>query len=81
MLYDVNCCLLSELGDLSFSLHFVCASYELDVYKSFDLHHAIFTEVQSTYFCELCSECIKLVKYGTCCYYFARLNLFYYDAM
>ena len=45
MLYDVICCLLSKLGDLSFSLHFVCASYELDVYMCFVLHHAIFTEV------------------------------------
>ena len=62
VLYDVNCCLLTELGDLSFSLHFVCASYELYVYMSFELHHAIFTVVQSIYFCESCSECIELVK-------------------
>ena len=62
VLYDVNCCLLTELGDLSFSLHFVCASFELDVYMSFDLHHAIIAVVQSMYFCESCSECIKLVK-------------------
>ena len=81
MLYDVNCYLLSELGDLSFLLHFVCASYELDVYMSFEIHHAIFTGVQSMYFYECCSECTKLVKYGTCCYCFARLNLFYYDAI
>ena len=32
MLYAVICCLLSELGDLSFSLHFVCASYERELY-------------------------------------------------
>ena len=57
VLYDVNCCLLTELGDLSFSLHFVCASFELDVYMSFELNHAIVTVVQSMYFCESCSEC------------------------
>ena len=62
VLYDVKCCLLTELGDLSFSLHFVCASYELDVYMRFELHHAIFTVVQSMYFCESCSECIELVE-------------------
>ena len=62
VLYDVNCCLLAELAVLSFSLHFVCASYELDVSMIFELHHAIFTVVQSMYFCESCSECIKLVK-------------------
>ena len=62
MLYDVNCCPLTELGDLSFVLHFVCASFELDVYISFELCHAIFTGVQSMYSCELYSECIKLVK-------------------
>ena len=62
VLYDVNCCMLTELGDLYFSLHFVCASYELDVYMNFVLHHAIFIVVQSIYFCESCGECIKLVK-------------------
>ena len=62
MLYDVNCCLLTELDDLSFSLHFVCASYELDVNMCFELCHAIFTVVPSMYFCESCSECVELVK-------------------
>ena len=62
VLYDVNWCLLSELAVLSVSLHFVCASYELDVYMSFDQRHAIFTAVQSMYFCESCSKCIKLAK-------------------
>ena len=60
--YDVDCCQLTELSVLSFPLHFVCASYELDVYMRFELHHAIFTMVQSIYFCESCSECIELVK-------------------
>ena len=62
MLYDVNYCLLTELDDLSFSLHFVCASYEHELYMCFVLNHAIFTGVQSMYFCESCSECIELVK-------------------
>ena len=56
VLYDVNCCLLSELGDLSFSLHFACASYEYDLYMSFELHHATFTEVLVLYFCDLCGD-------------------------
>ena len=62
VLYDVNRCLLTELDDLSFSLHFVCASYEHEVYMCFELHHAIFTVVPSLYFCESCTECIELVK-------------------
>ena len=60
--YMILTALLTELGDLSFSLHFVCASYELDVYMSFELLHAIFTVVPSMYFCESCSECIEVVK-------------------
>ena len=62
VLYDVNCCLLTELDVLSFLLHFVCASYEHELYMCFVLHNAIFTGVPSMYFCEYCSECIKLVK-------------------
>ena len=58
----LTCCLLTELAVLSFSLHFVYASYELDVYMSFKLHHAICALVESMYFCELCGECINLVK-------------------
>ena len=45
VLYAVNYCLLYELDDLSFSLHFVCASYEHELYMCFELHHAIFTGV------------------------------------
>ena len=56
VLYDVNYCLLSELHDLSFSLHFVCASYEHELYMSFELLHAIFTEVIILYFCDLCGD-------------------------
>ena len=62
VLYDVNCCLLTELVVLSFPLHFVCASFELDVYMCFELHHVIFTVVQSMYFWESFTECIELVK-------------------
>ena len=58
----LTCCLLTELADLLFSLHFLCESYELDVYMSFELLRAIFTVVQSMYFCEPCSERIELVK-------------------
>ena len=50
MLYDIDCCLLTELDDLSFSLHFVCASYELDVYMCFELHHVFFIGVLVLYF-------------------------------
>ena len=62
VLQNVNSWFLTELDDLSFLLHFVCASYEHELYMCFELNHAIFTEVQSMYFCESCSECIKLVK-------------------
>ena len=61
VLYDVNCCLLTDLGDLSFSLHFLCAAFEHDVYMSFELHHAYFTAVQYMYFFKSYSECINLV--------------------
>ena len=50
VLYDVNCCLFTELGDLSFSLHFACASFEHELYMCFELHHAIFTVVLVLYF-------------------------------
>ena len=56
VLYAVNCCLLSELDDLSFSLHFVCAFYEHELYMYFDLHHAISIGVLVLYFCDLCGD-------------------------
>ena len=62
VLYDVNLLKLLYLGDLSFLLHLMCPSYEVDVYMCYELCHAIFTGVPSMYFCELCSECIKLVN-------------------
>ena len=43
---------LSELEDLLFLLHLMCASYEHDLYMCFELHHAIFTEVLAMYFCD-----------------------------
>ena len=56
VLYDVVCWNLTELDQLLFSLHFVCASYDHDVYMFYELRHAIFTEVQVLYFCELCGD-------------------------
>ena len=50
MLYDVNLLKLLYLGDLSFLLHLLCASYEHELYTCFDLCHAIFTGVQPMYF-------------------------------
>ena len=50
VLYDVVYWNLTELDDLLFSLHFVCASYEHDVYLFYEIHHAIFTGVQVLYF-------------------------------
>ena len=50
LLYDVVCWYLTELVDLSFSLHFVCAPYEHDVYMFCENRHAIFIEVQVLYF-------------------------------
>ena len=62
VLYDVNLLKLLQLAVLSFSLHFVCASYELDVYMCFELHPTICTVVPSMYLFESFSECIELVK-------------------
>ena len=56
VLYDDVCWNLTELDDLSFSLHFVCASYELDVYMFYEIHHAKFTDVQALYFYEICGD-------------------------
>ena len=50
MLYAVNCCYLSELEDLLFLLHLMCASYEYELYRCFNLCHAIFTEVYFSIF-------------------------------
>ena len=56
MLIAVICCYLSELEDLLFLLHLICASYEYELYMCFDVCHAIFTEVYSMYFCDLCGD-------------------------
>ena len=50
VLYDVYCCLLTELGVLLFLLHLMCASYEYELYRCFNLCHAIFTEVYFSIF-------------------------------
>ena len=47
---------LSELGDLLFLLHLICASYGHELYMCFVVCHAIFTEVYAMYFCDLCGD-------------------------
>ena len=56
VLYDVYCCYLSELDVLLFLLQLMCASYGHELYRCFDLCHAIFTEVYAMYFCDLCGD-------------------------
>ena len=56
VLVAVNCCYLSELEDLLFLFHLICASYEYELYMCFDVCHAIFTEVYAMYFCDLCGD-------------------------
>ena len=50
MLVAVICCYLSELEDLLFLLHLICASYEYELYMCFDVCHAIFREVYAMFF-------------------------------
>ena len=61
-LVAVNLWFLSELGDLSFLYHLFCAPFEHELYMCFEVCHAIFPEVLSMYFCDLCAECIELAK-------------------
>ena len=56
VLYDVYCWYLSELDVLLFLLHLMCASYGHELYRCFDLCHAIITEVYAIYFCDLCGD-------------------------
>ena len=75
----VACCYLASklLNNVVVSLlklSSVCA-------MCFDLCHAIFLVLPPMHFCELCAECIKLAKQGTCCCYFARQILLYLVAM
>ena len=56
VLVAVNCCYLSELEDLLFLLHLICASYEYELYMCFDVCHYMFTEVYAIYFCDLCGD-------------------------
>ena len=47
---------LTELGDLSFLYHLICASYEYELYMCFVVCHAIFPVVYAMYFCDLCGD-------------------------
>ena len=55
-LVAVNLWFLSELGDLSFLYHLICASYEHELYMCFVVCHAIFAVVHDMYFCDLCGD-------------------------
>ena len=50
VLTNVNSWYLLLYEVLSFLLHLLCASYELDVFMCLELHHGIFTEVIVLYF-------------------------------
>ena len=45
VLLAVVCWFLTELGDLSFLYHLICASYEHELYMCFELCQAIFLVV------------------------------------
>ena len=47
---------LTELGDLSFLCHLICASYGHELYMCFVVCHAIFPVVYAMYFCDLCGD-------------------------
>ena len=53
---------LSELGDLLFLYHLICASYGHELYMCFVVCHAIFTEVYAMYFCDLYGDQNKHAK-------------------
>mgnify|MGYP005843045873 FL=1 len=40
----------------------MCAFYELELYMSFEVCHAIFTGVYAMYFCDLCGDYHKHAK-------------------
>ena len=52
----VICGYLSELEDLLFLLHLICASYAHELYTCVVVCHAISTEVYAMYFCGLCGH-------------------------
>ena len=56
VLVAVICCYLSEVVDLLFLLHLICAPYGYDLYMCFVVRHAIFTEVYAMYFSDLCGD-------------------------
>ena len=47
---------LSELGDLSFLYHLICASYGHELYMCFVVFHATFLRVYAMYFCNLLGD-------------------------
>ena len=55
-LVAVNLWFLSELGDLLFLLHLICASYGHELYMCFVVCHAIFPGVYAMYFSDLCGD-------------------------
>ena len=55
-LVAVICWFLTELGDLSFLYHLICASYGHELYMCFVVCHAIFPVVYAMYFCDLCGD-------------------------
>ena len=56
VLVAVICRYLSELVDLLFLLHLICASYGHELYMCFVVCHAIFPVVYAMYFCDLCGD-------------------------
>ena len=56
VLVAVICWFLSELVDLLFLYHLICASYEHELYMCFFVCHAIFPVVYAIYFCDLCGD-------------------------
>ena len=56
VLVAVICCYLSELGDLLFLYHLICASYEYELYMCFVVCHAIFPVVYAMYLFDLCGD-------------------------
>ena len=70
VLYDVSCCLLTELDDLSFSLHFMCASYELYVYivLSYNMPSLLWCNLLFMLFHVLFETSLQSRSHDACCY-------------
>ena len=56
VLVAVIYCYLSELEELLFLLHLICASYGHELYMCFVVCHAIFPVVYTMYFCDPCGD-------------------------